>query len=82
MNATGTCTVQQLETGHLRVLEADPRVWISVELLEQISANPHPDVSLIDDVLTINAVNRRVIYRIHRDQTSGADHWVLGEWPD
>jgi hypothetical protein len=74
----GTCTVYR-EGDHLRIAHADPRIWISEELLQNLS---HPDVDL-DGVLTINGINRRVIYRI--DYTRNHPQWpslIYAEWPD
>lgn len=81
MTEPGTLCCQQLsEEGRLLVLHADPRIWISAELLAELRREAHPDVTLIGDVLTVNAVNRRVVYRLG-EYMREADCW-LAEWPD
>jgi hypothetical protein len=90
MTTVGECIVTQLydmevdlslRRGRLRIERADPRIWISEELLNHLD---HPDVTLTGgDLLTIDAVNKRVIYRIdygrsHPDLPSV----IYAEWPD
>jgi hypothetical protein len=70
----------------LSVTRADPRVWLSNELVEDIAAGRcHPDVSLsgttvAGSVLTVDGVNRRVAY-VLREYLFEPDCW-LAEWPD
>jgi len=78
----GDCTIMH-EGDRLRVTQADPKVWVARELLAELDAgNLHPDITFVDDVLTINGVNRRVIYRVRRDVEWLAGACVLAEWPD
>lgn len=63
------------------VHHADPRVMISSCWIRQARRGDWgPGVTLVDDVLTINAVDRRVVYRI------GVLHLVEdcyeAQWPD
>jgi len=76
----GDCIVVNLyDERRIRVERADPRIWVAQQFLD---ATHHPDISIIDDVITINAVNQRVVYRINRTWTlPDADCW-LAEWPD
>lgn len=68
----------------LIVQQADPRIRISVELLDEVrSGQYHPKVTLDGDVFTINGSNQKAVYRIgprHRD-VFGAE-WYHAEWPD
>jgi hypothetical protein len=79
----GTCVVTRpddpLGTFQLRVDHADPRIWITAELLEQIPEHDAP-ATLKDGVLTINGVNRKVIYRIGRYLPERGVYEA--EWPD
>ncbi len=65
----------------LEVVRADPRVMISEELIDEIrAASDDSDCRLAGDVLTIDAVNQRVIYRLG-DQVP--DRYArYAEWPD
>lgn len=65
----------------LTVIRADPRILVDAGLLEEIrNGNNYPDVSLVGDVLTIDAVNQRVIYRIGEYLPDKRAH--VAEWPD
>ncbi len=67
----------------LTVDQADPRVLWTRELLEAVadgSALGSPEVSLRGDVLTINAANQRVIYRIGEYLPDRQAY--VAEWPD
>lgn len=66
MNPPGDIVLTDLrDRGRLRIDRADPEIGISAALLRQMRAGAtHPDVTLDGDLLTINAVNRRVTYRI------------------
>jgi hypothetical protein len=80
----GTCDLTQIfdpVTGEftLRVDHADPRIWVTPELLDQMVPDGWP-ATFNGDVMTINGVNRRVIYRIGRYLP---EHRVYeAEWPD
>lgn len=87
----GTCTLTRLENGRLRIDQADPRVLMSAELVTEAAASPHPDVELdradfthpgahVGAVLKINAVNRRLVYRL--TEYVAAVHGYIAEWPD
>ena len=75
------------ETGRytFHVERADPRVWVSRDLLAEIVdavAESDQWVSLIDDVLTIRATNRTVVYKLDRTQRNPESGAILAEWPD
>ena len=80
---TGDCTVMYEGDG-LCVIRADPRVWISREMVERLDTfgSNNPRVTWLDDVLTIDAVNQRVVYRVHRDKLDDTGLCYLAEWPD
>lgn len=80
--------------GHLWIDRADPRIFISLELLDSIVRGeeyPETSIRLRDDaepgpgcwlgaVIRVEAVNRTVLYRL-----TGYADWCLGyigEWPD
>jgi hypothetical protein len=68
----------------LTVDRADPRILISTELLDEISRGDlEPDgvMTIDDDVVTIRAANRTVVYRLRRDVPTPSD-LVAAEWPD
>ena len=74
----GECIITRLDSGCLRIEQADQRIVIGVQLLEQIQAAAMPSVTLTlaawvsrdqgacyeGAVLRIEAVNRTVSYRI------------------
>lgn len=65
----GICTVttwRALDGSRMemRVEIADPHVRISKELVDEVVASKHPDVTLTDGVLSIAAVNGTVAYRL------------------
>ncbi len=64
--APGDCTLTKLDDGRIRVDQADPRIWISRQLLEEIKAEGYDaaGVSISGGLLRIEGVNRTVIYRI------------------
>lgn len=67
-----------------RITQADPRVLISTDLVDEIERGWGADwVTLTDDdVITFRAINRTVIYRIDRDSYDPATRCYLMEWPD
>ena len=86
-------TVPPGPAGRLFVQSADPRIWLSAELVDELRGRAqnrrHPDVTFTgpaaaDDVtgwvLTINAVNRRAVYVVRR-YVFEVDVWEA-EWPD
>lgn len=76
----GVLVVQRVD-GDLFVTHADPRIWISAELVADFRAGcHHPHTRLAGDVLTVDAVNRRVVY-VLREYLFAPDCW-LAEWPD
>lgn len=82
----GKCVVVRTygaENG-LRIERADPKVRLDAELLQEISVLTIRDEprwsSLVDDVLTIRADNRTVVYRI--DWTDYDGQSFGAEWPD
>lgn len=76
----GVLVVQRVD-GQLHVTHADPRILVSAELAADIRAGQYLPGSRIDgDVLTVDAVNRRVVY-VLREYLFALDCW-LAEWPD
>jgi hypothetical protein len=68
----------------IEVLQADPRILISGEFIDDVAIGTHPAVTLAGNVLTIRAANRTVIYRIvghHPDRLNHPDTYIA-EWPD
>jgi hypothetical protein len=92
----GTLTISSVDTpwdmaaNPFRIDHADPVARIHAELLndmEQVTADSdwHPYgkfVSVVDDVLTIRAKNRTVVYVIERDQYDAQMHSYRMHWPD
>ncbi len=78
----------------LWVVSAEPRIWLSAELADQLRCRSsddgrHPDVTFTgpptaDDVtgwvLTVDAVNQRAVYVVRR-YVFDVDCWEA-EWPD
>lgn len=65
----------------LEILRADPRVMISEELIDEIrAASEDSECRIVDDVLTIDAINQRVIYRIGEQVPDRYARYA--EWPD
>ena len=73
-------------TDHLRIDHADPTAWVSADLLDEISVltarNEDRWTSLVDDVLTIRADNRTVVYRIDPTRYDAEQDRYFMEWPD
>jgi hypothetical protein len=67
----------------ITVDRADPRILISTELLDELTQGPEPSevVTMQDDVVTIHAHNRTVVYRLRRDVPT-PPFLVAAEWPD
>jgi hypothetical protein len=77
----GTLTLYSNSPSELWVLQADPRIWIQAGMVAMLRAGVmSPAARFADDVLTIDAANRRVVYRL-REYLPGPDCW-LAEWPD
>lgn len=77
----GEFVVHHEDDGTLTVVRADPRILISVELLEEFREGRRtPEVTVTGDVLRIEAANRTVIYRIG-DEVPYM-HAYYAEWPD
>jgi hypothetical protein len=75
--------------GLLRVEHADPRIWLTNQLVTELRAGrcsehvryqERPGGWPAGAVLTVDAVNRRVVY-VLREYLDGPDCW-LAEWPD
>jgi nitric oxide reductase large subunit len=70
----------------LTVERADPRAWIGADILAEISRLTAADdprwSSLNDDVLTIRADNRTVVYRVDWTAYDASRDTYLAEWPD
>jgi len=75
----GTCTLRR-EGDQLSIVQADPRVLISEELVEDLRRGEcEPHVTMADDVVTIHA-DRDVVYRLI-EHVPAWRAWVA-EWPD
>jgi len=75
--------------GLLSVEHADPRVWLTNELVEELRAGRYNEHVRYQErpggwpggaVLTVDGVNRRVVY-VLREYLFAPDCW-LAEWPD
>ncbi len=64
----------------LEVTRADPRILITQQALDEVRNGDRRYVTLIGDILTINASNRRVIYRIGEYLPNRQAY--VAEWPD
>lgn len=79
--AIGECIATRLEDGRFRIEQADPRIMITAELLDEWrSGNAAPGVRLEGDLLYLNGVNRKVIYRIGEKVPNQLAYYA--EWPD
>jgi hypothetical protein len=77
---TGDCVVGR-EGDDIVIWRADPVTQITHTMVEEIRAgNCRPEITLEGDILTINAVNRRVVYRIYWDTFDGYNYVM--QWPD
>jgi len=75
----GYCAVTEHPDGTITVDQADPRILVSVAFLDSVRAGNVRGITLVDDVLRIDA-DRVVIYRIG-DKVP--DLWAYyAEWPD
>jgi len=84
----GECICTTLEDGTIRIDQADPRILISVEILDAVNgAGPRSAwlnlarcATYNGVLLKIHGVNRTVIYRIgeYVPRVRG----YIGEWPD
>lgn len=80
----GICTVWNVGN-RLRVAHADPIVYISDELWRcWLASDEHPDVWVDGNILTIDADNRRVVYRVDLQPMPDVHDrlWYRAEWPD
>ncbi len=68
------------DPGKIEIVHADPLIAISVELLADMRRSEDPRTRLVDDVLTIDAVNRRVVYRLGEKVPWLCAYYA--EWPD
>lgn len=76
----GMLLIGNTENG-LYIKQADPRVLITCEMLDEFkNGNIHKDVTLADEILTINGMNRRVVYKLGKYNHS-LNAYDL-EWPD
>lgn len=64
--------------GKLHVLQADPEVLFSRELIEEMRGQADDRYDLDGDLLKIYGVNATVIYRL----APKGDLYYLGRWPD
>lgn len=74
--------VDLLGGDRINIVRADPRVLIAGSLLAKMRVETHPDVIIDGDVITIDAVNRRYVYRIIPDSYDPLDDTYAMEWPD
>lgn len=65
----------------LRIDQADPIILVSAKLLVQLTdPHHHPAATVVGDLLTVQARNRTVIYRIG-EYVTDQDSYVC-RWPD
>ncbi len=87
----GAVTARDCADGRLEVLDADPRIWIGLDLVTELAAGRHHRDVRFDvqrdsatdftgAVFTIDGRNRRVVY-VLREYLPGPGCW-LAEWPD
>jgi len=50
-------------------------------MIERGALVPHRNITIDDDVITIRAANRTVVYRLRRDILTPS-YLVAAEWPD
>ena len=84
-DASGDCLLRSIigpgGVRRIEVYKADPRILIAEEIVERIRrGEAAPEVTLRGGVLTIDAANRRVVYRLVRHMPEWRA-WVA-EWPD
>lgn len=80
----GDCILTTLSDRRVHVDQADPRVRLSTRIIHDLRAGQvvhgSPYITLDDDLLRIDGVNRLVIYRLAgmtRDRSG-----YIAEWPD
>jgi len=67
------------------IVEADPRITITDEFIDRVRQGyGHPNISLVDDVLTMRGTNRTVVYRLveHVPAVGITQSHYRAEWPD
>lgn len=80
MTVLGECVVTAVGD-RLRVDRADPEIVIAPEFLDEIRAGRHhEDVHLVGDLLRIEALNRRVVYRVGEMIPDRRGYYAA--WPD
>jgi hypothetical protein len=88
-SAPGDIVLAEHDDGRIEVVNADPTIWISAQLVELAHDDGlHPAVTVrcepatcpTGDVWTIDAVNRRVVYRV--GEYLEEPHCYRAEWPD
>jgi hypothetical protein len=81
-DSVGDCIItRHWDDGRLTVDQADPRVIVSVEFLEEVRRGKGaPEITIRDDVMRIEASNRTVIYRIGEKVPDMYAYYA--EWPD
>jgi len=71
------------EDDYITIDQADPVVLISSDMVEELRRDALvPEVELNSDVMTINAANRRAVYRIDFDSFNPLTHCYVMRWPD
>lgn len=76
----GMLLIDNTEDG-LYIKQADPRVLITCEMLDEFKkGNIHENAVFIDRILTINGINRKVVYKLGKYNHS-LNAYDL-EWPD
>ena len=76
------CEFDPLDGSRLFVDRADPVALIGEEMLAEAAAGDPELVALVDDVLTIRAENRTVVYVVDRDSYDPQARTYLMRWPD
>jgi hypothetical protein len=77
----GDCTAERLSDGRIVIKRADPYVRITAELLVEWQ-RPNEYVTVVDDVITLRADNRTVVYRLIPNDYDPRNDTYGAEWPD
>jgi hypothetical protein len=75
----GQLVATRLPDGEVRIDQADPRIRISTDFVDEWGRGASPSRFIPGDVLRIHAANRTVIYRVDEVAENGD---LLVSWPD
>jgi hypothetical protein len=68
---------------HVHIDQADPVIWVDGHIMDEIRRDQHNDgypITIEDDLITVTASNRTVIYCIK--DYDALTHRYLCAWPD